>query len=173
MSLIADLYPENGRSTATGNYHFGIYFGYGLSNIVGVYIPLADIWGQGWRICYYMAGIPGLFIGLVIFLTYDHHPNRREGGFKKVLPCFSTSDSIKDKDRPESDAAIEAEEDRRPSHGKQICKAFTQPTMILMLLGAILRHAGTLYAVYAMAKIIAKNICQLLVRTRNQASHPR
>jgi MFS family permease len=59
VSLISDLYPGDGRSTATGIFHWGIYFGFGLSYIIGIYVPTANILGTGWRFCYYLAGVPG------------------------------------------------------------------------------------------------------------------
>ena len=52
-----------------GVINFGIYFGYGLSYIVGTYIPPLDIGGQGWRAAYYLASIPGPILALLMLGT--------------------------------------------------------------------------------------------------------
>ncbi len=38
VSLISDLFPPDRRGTANGVFHWGIYFGFGLSYVVGVYM---------------------------------------------------------------------------------------------------------------------------------------
>ncbi len=70
MSLISDFFGDNQRGTATGIFHWGVYFGYGLSYAVGVYVTASNMFGLGWRMCYLMAGIPGFskFSNLVCFL---------------------------------------------------------------------------------------------------------
>ena len=39
VSLISDLFSAESRGAATGIFHWGIYFGYGLSYVIGVYVP--------------------------------------------------------------------------------------------------------------------------------------
>jgi MFS family permease len=70
VSLISDFFGDNQRGTATGIFHWGVYFGYGLSYAVGVYVTASNMFGLGWRMCYLMAGIPGFskFNNLVCFL---------------------------------------------------------------------------------------------------------
>ena len=59
VSIITDHFSDNLRGTATGIFHWGVYFGYGLSYAIGVYVTSANLFGLGWRMCYLLAGIPG------------------------------------------------------------------------------------------------------------------
>ena len=52
VSIIADLYPSDFRSAATGIFNWGIYFGYGFSYLVGEYATEADLYGLSWRFSY-------------------------------------------------------------------------------------------------------------------------
>ncbi|CAH1272339.1 SPNS2 [Branchiostoma lanceolatum] len=76
-SIIADYFPEEMRGSAMGFYNWGIYTGYGLSFAIGNYITKANINGQGWRWAYFISGIPGFLVGLLILLTVKE-PERRE-----------------------------------------------------------------------------------------------
>jgi hypothetical protein len=79
----------------------------------------------------------GLFIGLAIFLTYDHNPNRRNRRKTKEHMEFDEIGSSREIEKTDDD-----DDNESRSHFGQICKAFFQPAIILLLLGAIIRHAG-------------------------------
>ncbi|NRA09933.1 MAG: MFS transporter, partial [Myxococcales bacterium] len=64
-SLISDYFPPERRSTALGVYGWGIFVGTGFGFIVGG--MLLESWG--WRSAFYLAGLAGLPVALLIFLT--------------------------------------------------------------------------------------------------------
>lgn len=66
-SMIADLYAPHERSQALGFYALGVYAGGMLGFLIGA--PLAEVWG--WRSVFFVAGLPGLIIAALIWLTID------------------------------------------------------------------------------------------------------
>lgn len=64
-SMIADLYSEKERSGALGIYSLGIYFGIMLGFLVGAYV--AEYYG--WRAAFFVVGLPGLLIAVLVRLT--------------------------------------------------------------------------------------------------------
>ena len=145
VSIIADLYPLNFRSAATGIFNWGIYFGYGFSYLVGVYATGADLFGLSWRFAYIAAGVPPLFVGLTLMFVRDEaHELRKE---KKehadaMLDNFDGEMEV----WPRNDAAKE----ERAAHWirktagqwKEIGRAFLDPTFLLILLSATIRQLG-------------------------------
>jgi hypothetical protein len=47
----------------------GVYYGYGLSFVLGIYATEADILGYGWRSPYVISAIPGFVLALLIAFT--------------------------------------------------------------------------------------------------------
>ena len=69
-SLISDYFPVETRATALSIYALGIPFGSMVGNYVGG-------WGAeelGWRITFFLVGLPGIFVALLIFLTLREPP---------------------------------------------------------------------------------------------------
>lgn len=64
-SMIADYFPANKRSTALGIYSLGIPFGIMFGLFAGGWIN--EIFG--WRLAFFVVGIPGLLIALLFRLT--------------------------------------------------------------------------------------------------------
>ncbi|MGB0478651.1 MAG: spinster family MFS transporter, partial [Parvibaculales bacterium] len=64
-SMISDLYPPEKRATAMGIYAAGINIGVLLGFLVGGWI---DEW-YGWRIAFFVVGLPGVILGLLMFFT--------------------------------------------------------------------------------------------------------
>lgn len=64
-SMIADLYPAHQRATALGIYSLGIPFGIMFGLFVGGVIN--DLFG--WRAAFFVVGLPGLALALVIRFT--------------------------------------------------------------------------------------------------------
>ncbi len=65
VSIIADLYPEKSRGTATALFTVGGIFGTFLGFAAGG--PIAQAYG--WRTAFVIAGIPGLVLALVVAFT--------------------------------------------------------------------------------------------------------
>lgn len=82
-SLIADYYPPKKRSSAMGYYAMGVTLGTLGANLVAG--PIADSFG--WRYAFFILGIPGVLIGLVLWLTVKEPPRgySEPGGPKKVV----------------------------------------------------------------------------------------
>lgn len=69
-SLIADYYPPRARSTALGYYAMGVTLGGLLANLIGG--PVTDAFG--WRTAFFVLGIPGILIAIVLKLTVKEPP---------------------------------------------------------------------------------------------------
>ncbi|CAH1272329.1 SPNS2 [Branchiostoma lanceolatum] len=76
-SIIADYFSEEMRGSAMGFFNWGIYIAYSLSFAIGNYVTKANINGQGWRWAYFISGIPGFPMALLILLTVKE-PDRRK-----------------------------------------------------------------------------------------------
>ena len=70
-SMITDLFPLESRGAAMGIYAAGINLGVLVGFLVGGYI---DEW-YGWRMAFFIVGIPGIFLGFLL-LTTVHEPAR-------------------------------------------------------------------------------------------------
>ncbi|XP_046379348.2 MFS-type efflux pump MSMEG_3705-like [Haliotis rufescens] len=85
-SLLTDYFSASVRGLALGVYNWGIYMGYSLSYAIGNFITLANINGQGWRWAFYISGIPGLILGVLIIITLKEparhvvQPANEQGG---------------------------------------------------------------------------------------------
>ncbi|CAG2058929.1 unnamed protein product, partial [Timema podura] len=77
--LLSDIFPENKRGLVMSIFNWGIYGGYGIDFPIGRYIPKLDLWGLGWRVCYYGAGIVGLIITSLMAFTVKE-PERKAIG---------------------------------------------------------------------------------------------
>ena len=152
VSLLSDLFHPRHRGTATGIFHWGIYFGYGLSYTIGVYVTRADVAGLGWRACFFMAGFPGLFIGTLLLLSPDV---RRPVMAPDPVPLSDVNANDLEKDEEEAEeqkkfVEVEAEEKvKLLSHWKMASNrmrntlaAFLQPVLLILFLAASFRHAG-------------------------------
>lgn len=64
-SMIADLYPKESRSTAMAFYAIGVYAGAMIGLVVGGYV----VHHYGWRMTFYVVGLPGLIIAALVRFT--------------------------------------------------------------------------------------------------------
>lgn len=82
-SLISDYFPVDKRATALSIYALGIPFGTMIGSYVGG-------WGAdelGWRYTFFLVGIPGIFVALIIALTLREPPR----GLSDVKPAQQTA----------------------------------------------------------------------------------
>jgi predicted MFS family arabinose efflux permease len=69
-SMIADYFPTENRATALGIYSLGIPFGILFGFVAGGW--LNEFFG--WRIAFFVVGIPGLFLALIVRFTLREPP---------------------------------------------------------------------------------------------------
>lgn len=78
-SMLSDLYPKEQRSSAMSIYALGVYFGIMLGFMVGGFV--AEWWG--WRAAFFVVGLPGLAIALLVRFTMIEPPRGfADGGAK-------------------------------------------------------------------------------------------
>ncbi len=75
-SMLADLYPAKQRATALGIYSLGIPIGIMFGLFAGG--AIADQFG--WRIAFFVVGIPGLVLSAIVFLTVKEPPRGHADG---------------------------------------------------------------------------------------------
>lgn len=66
-AMIADIFPPKRRALALGIYTTGISFGILIGFILGGFIAAQ----YGWRIAFFVAGVPGLLVALLLYLTVE------------------------------------------------------------------------------------------------------
>ena len=76
QSLVADLFGKNERPRALGIYAIGTYLGVFLGYFIGGYVNQH----YGWRMAFFSAGLPGLALAAVLWLTVSRAETRRDGG---------------------------------------------------------------------------------------------
>jgi predicted MFS family arabinose efflux permease len=72
-SMIADYFPPEKRSTAMGFYTLGISAGIMMAYLAGGWVAQ----NMGWRAAFFVVGIPGLFLALIVRFTLQE-PRRGE-----------------------------------------------------------------------------------------------
>ncbi|WP_342728804.1 MFS transporter [Bradyrhizobium sp. B097] len=65
QSMIADLFDKNERPRALGIYAIGTYLGVFLGYFIGGYVNQ----NYGWRMAFFTAGLPGIALAAVLWLT--------------------------------------------------------------------------------------------------------
>jgi len=78
-SMIADLYAPKERAFALGIYTTGIGFGIMIGYILGAYIYAH----YGWRVAFFVAGLPGLLLALIVRFTVKE-PLRGESEAREI-----------------------------------------------------------------------------------------
>jgi len=75
-SMISDLYPPEKRSGALAIYALGVYFGIMLGYLIGGNVSEA----VGWRYAFFVVGLPGLLIALLVRMTLKEPPRGHADG---------------------------------------------------------------------------------------------
>jgi len=118
-SLIAEMFSASYRGVANGVFSWGVYYGYGLAFVFGIYIASADVLGYGWRSPYVLAGLPGLILAALIATTFRD-------------PRQETS-QVADKLHLAVDGV---------NYLKKLLRSFCSPSMMILLLAAFFRHTA-------------------------------
>lgn len=106
-AMIADVFPPKRRALALGIYTTGIGFGILIGFILGGAIAAK----YGWRMGFFVAGVPGLFVALLLLLT------------------------VAEPRRGQSENRIETES--VPSLGETLIFFLSQRAMVSLLLGGV------------------------------------
>jgi len=126
-ALIAEMFESRHRGVANGIFSWGVYFGYGFSFIFGIYVTQLDLFGQGWRATYVLAGAPGLLLAILLSLA-DEPRNKSFSSSKKKLEALGKS--------------VEGVQWQRDSYLWKVVTALRQPGMLLLFLAASIRHTA-------------------------------
>jgi len=122
-SLIAEIFSPDNRGVANGIFSWGVYFGYGMAYIFGIYLTKANVLDYGWRSSYVIGGAPGILIALAILIT------------------------IKDPRKSRQTEVTQNKKSEMLSYLRDLKTAFCQPAMILLLVSASVRQiAGLAWA---------------------------
>ncbi|XP_053380034.1 uncharacterized protein LOC123546771 [Mercenaria mercenaria] len=127
-SMLTDIYPSELRGTALGIYNWGIYMGYSMSYALGNLITAADINGQGWRWSFFISGIPGIAVGILMLITLKE-PER-----KNASKEAQKADNEGTKEVTASDGIC-------VKLGR-ILKPFLAPSLILAIVAGSIRNAA-------------------------------
>lgn len=119
--IMSDIFPENKRALVMAIFNWGIYGGYGIAFPVGRYITAANLWGLGWRVCYYGAGVLALIMAVLTGTTLKE-PQRQTIG----------------------------EEHNVDPNAKEITlwRVVKQPRVIMLMIAASIRHCGGMTFAY-------------------------
>ncbi|CAH1786619.1 unnamed protein product [Owenia fusiformis] len=119
-SIIAGYFEQSKRGAALGFFNWGIYVGYSIS-----FLMLIAERNLGWRAVYFIAGAPGLAVGIIILIT------------------------VKDPEK-EDDADSEAALSKIKNTAgklKRACLVFLNPILLILCLGGAIRNgAGIVWA---------------------------
>lgn len=89
-SLIADLAPAERRASAISFYSLGIPIGSLLGMVLGGLI--AD--NFGWRVAFFIAGLPGILMALVVWLALKDPRMSGVATERKTVPELSTAEAL-------------------------------------------------------------------------------
>ncbi|TRY70363.1 hypothetical protein TCAL_01161 [Tigriopus californicus] len=132
-SFLAELFDPSTRGVANGIFSWGVYIGYGLTFVIGNYVPDANILGYTWRPGFIIGCVLGIPIAIIIFFYEDPKYAR------KKPEDLAVEIEEKAKEALGEDIIIKENEDR---YWQSIGKAFCQSSMILLFIAAAVRHTG-------------------------------
>ncbi|QVM84653.1 spinster family MFS transporter [Novosphingobium decolorationis] len=81
-ALLSDLFPRHQRGTVTSIYMTGPAIGMGLAYAIGGYVVAA----YGWRAAFLVAGLPGLVLAALFYLTVRNVPKGLADGLRADPP---------------------------------------------------------------------------------------
>ncbi|KAK7065848.1 hypothetical protein SK128_005206 [Halocaridina rubra] len=152
---------------ALGIFNWGIYFGYGLSYVVGNFVTAADINGKGWRWSYIVGGLMGILATMMLLNVQEPTRKSQPAAKQKSLDNdIPSSASIEGSQTCHSELEIEEHPktvmDKNPkirnpkgkcsqymdsiwkgdSGLKEVLKALCTPSMLVIALAAGVRHTA-------------------------------
>ena len=150
-----------------GVVNWGIYFGNGLSYVVGTYVPPLNILGQvslwsvesdqligcftvsffhrqGWRWAYYLTGIPGFLLAFLLLVTTSD-----PGKSPQQLTADQSQQFVdEDSGNPPADGTQDDEKASNRLFQSSIwlsLRCFFTPSILLLCLAACVRQTGNIH----------------------------
>jgi len=120
-AMIADMFSPTSRGVANGVFSWGVYLGFGLAFVLGINVTQADILGYGWRSTYVVAGIPGIIVSALIFLSL--RDPQRNGDMVETQQATAESVDMK-------------------VYVSKLWKSFSSPAFLLLLIAAMARQTA-------------------------------
>ena len=102
---------------ANGIFSWGVYYGYGLAFVFGIYITKADVLGYSWRAPYVIAALPGLVLAILLATT------------------------VKDPRQKGTEEKNQSSRDGR-AYVRTLARSFLSPSMLILLVAAFFRHTA-------------------------------
>jgi predicted MFS family arabinose efflux permease len=118
--IMSDIFPENKRALVMAIFNWGVYGGYGIAFPVGRYITKLNLWNLSWRVCYYITGVFGLCIAVLLGLT------------------------LKEPERKSTNAQANGKQPEKTS----LCKVLMSPGVVMLMIAASIRHCGGMTFAY-------------------------
>ena len=115
------MFTANHRGVANGIFSWGVYYGYGLAFVFGIYITDANLSGYSWRAPYVLAGLPGILISVLILATF-RDPRHLE---TKLGPKKTASEGFRK---------------WIMEYLKKLLRTFCSPSLMILLLAGNLRN---------------------------------
>ena len=91
-SLVSDYFPPERRATALSIYSLGIPIGIMVGMLAGGWINQF----LGWRTAFFVVGLPGLLLAVVVRLTLREPPRGHSEGIQASVPSTEPAESTQD-----------------------------------------------------------------------------
>jgi len=127
-SLIAEIFSERQRGVANGIFSWGVYIGYALSFLFGLYLTDLNLLGQGWRATFVLAGLPGLLLSPALLLISDPRTCQNYSSSERKVSLI-----INNNNKMISTS---------PSYFRLILRTFSTPVIMILFLAASTRHTA-------------------------------
>jgi MFS family permease len=89
-SIIADLFPAHERSRAMAIYALGVVFGGMIAFGVGGWV----VTEYGWRVTFFIVGLPGILLGLLIWLTVQEPQRGHADGLSHEIKATTFKETM-------------------------------------------------------------------------------
>jgi len=138
MSMVSDYFPPKQRSTAIGIWYLSSAIGTGIIFLVGGILAQSF----GWRTVFLVAGIPGLVMGLILFLVVREP---RRGGSEIVAPYTPES----------SPAASTLPQEKAAKLDEAFSYVMRRPAILSMMAGIVLAAAmSSAFALWSVSFLV-------------------
>ncbi|WP_371433326.1 spinster family MFS transporter [Novosphingobium sp.] len=138
LSLLSDYFPPRERSTAVGLWYLSSAIGSIVTFIVGGMVAAA----YGWRVAFYMAGVPGIVMALTVFLVIKEP---RRGASDDVVAI-----------------AFDAPPPEKLSFSHSLAEIGARPAAVHILLGVLLTAAAiSSYSTWSISFLVRQHSLSL------------